>query len=115
MEILFSPKNKNMPVKATMVPDPKQQPAMNVVVLYKNYDFKKPAKDIFAIPAGYTKAANDQEAMGGGAGALGALMRAAAAAAEQEDEDDDDGKDAKKDDKEADVQDAVKALRRLIK
>lgn len=68
MIMLFSPKQKNMPVKMTMtatVPTAPGQPGMPIqsVVLFKNYDFSTPADSLFAIPADYVKAASMQEIM----------------------------------------------------
>lgn len=68
MVMLFSPKQKNMPVKMTMnatVPTSPGQPPMPVqsVILFKNYDFSTPADSLFAIPADYVKASNMQQIM----------------------------------------------------
>jgi len=67
MDILFSPSKKNMPVKMTSAMG-SADPAENAVavILFKNYNFAKPDAALFTIPAGYTEAANMQEAMGGG-------------------------------------------------
>lgn len=68
MDILFSPKVKNMPVKITAliaIPtdegDDKQQIASEI--LFKNYNFATPAASLFAIPSGYTKADSMEEAV----------------------------------------------------
>jgi len=75
--ILFSPANKNMPVKMTpeMAGDAGD---IGAVVVFSNYSFAKPGADVFTVPADYTEAANEQEAMRGtGGGLLGALMNLA--------------------------------------
>lgn len=68
MVMLFSPKQKNMPVKMTMnatVPTGPGQPPMPVqsVILFKNYDFSAPADSLFAIPADYVQAPSMQQLM----------------------------------------------------
>lgn len=77
MDMLFSPKQKNMPVKMTATAqvetEPGQPPMSFVsVVLFKNYVFAPPAESLFVIPKDYTKAANMSEIMMGGG--LGGLM-----------------------------------------
>ena len=79
MVMLFSPKQKNMPVKMTMnaaVPTSPGQPPMPVqsVILFKNYDFATPADSLFAIPADYVKAPSMQQIMMEGMD-LGAMMQ----------------------------------------
>lgn len=79
MIMLFSPKQKNMPVKMTMnatVPTNPGQPGMPIqsVILFKNYDFATPADSLFAIPADYAKAASMQQVMMEGMD-LGAMMQ----------------------------------------
>ena len=73
MTILFSPEQKNMPVKMTMnaagasVPGQPAQPVQSVI-LFRNYDFATPADSQFAIPADYTRAASMMEIMMGAMG-----------------------------------------------
>jgi len=79
MVMLFSPKQKNMPVKMTVTanaPMGPGQPAMPIqsVVLFKNYDFSAPDAALFAVPAGYAQAASVQEVMMEGMD-LGAMMQ----------------------------------------
>ena len=79
MIMLFSPKQKNMPVKMTVTANAslgEGQPAMPIqsVVLFKNYDFSAPDADLFAIPADYVKAAGMQEIMMESMPDMGALM-----------------------------------------
>lgn len=63
MTILFSPDQKNMPVKMTMnatMPygsDAAGHAVQNVIV-FKNYDFSTPDDSLFAIPADYVKASS---------------------------------------------------------
>lgn len=78
MDMLFSPTQKNMPVKmtstATLKTEPGQPPAtITSVVLFKNYRFGAPDASLFTIPKDYTKAKDMQEIMmeglfGGGTG-----------------------------------------------
>ena len=79
MIMLFSPKQKNMPVKLTVTanaPMGQGQPAMPIqsVVLFKNYDFSTPDASQFAVPAGFVQAASMQEVMMEGMD-LGAMMQ----------------------------------------
>lgn len=79
MIMLFSPKQKNMPVKMTVTANAslgEGQPAMPIqsVVLFKNYDFSAPDAALFAIPADYVKAAGMQEIMMESMPDMGALM-----------------------------------------
>ena len=79
MIMLFSPKNKNMPVKMTVTanaPMGAGQPAMPIqsVIFFKNYDFSVPDAAQFAIPADYVQAASLQAVMMEGMD-LGALMQ----------------------------------------
>ena len=79
MIMLFSPKQKNMPVKMTVTanaPMGEGQPSMPIqsVVLFKNYDFATPDAAQFALPADYVQAASMQEVMMEGMD-LGALMQ----------------------------------------
>jgi len=74
MDMLFSPAQKNMPVKMTsnakIKTEPDQPPmAITSVILFKNYRFGKPEAALFTIPKDYVKAASMQEVMMGG-GAL---------------------------------------------
>ena len=79
MIMLFSPKQKNMPVKMTVTANASMgegQPAMPIqsVVLFKNYDFTAPDAALFAIPADYAKAAGMQEILMESMPDMGALM-----------------------------------------
>lgn len=80
MIMLFSPQQKNMPVKMTMnatVPTTPGQPGMPIqsLILFKNYDFSTPADSLFTIPADYVKAANMQAIMMESMPNMGALMQ----------------------------------------
>ena len=71
MTILFSPSQKNMPVKiaATVQTEatPEQAPmTIESVVLFKNYVFRPPAAALFTLPSDYTRASSMQEVMMGG-------------------------------------------------
>ena len=79
MIMLFSPKQKNMPVKMTLTANASMgegQPAMPIqsVLLFKNYDFSTPDAALFALPADYVKAAGMQEIMMESMPDMGALM-----------------------------------------
>ena len=79
MIMLFSPKQKNMPVKMTLnatLPAAAGRPAMPMqsTILFKNYDFSTPAAALFAIPADYVKAASMQAIMMESMPNMGALM-----------------------------------------
>ena len=79
MIMLFSPKNKNMPVKMTVTanaPMGAGQPSMPIqsVVLFKNYDFSTPDAAQFALPSDYVQAASMQAVMMEGMD-LGAMMQ----------------------------------------
>lgn len=89
MDMLFSPAQKNMPVKMTATvkhavsPD---EPPMTItsVIRFSNYQFAAPAATLFTLPSDYTQAASMAEVMmggmGGGAGgngAMGAFLRQA--------------------------------------
>ena len=79
MIMLFSPKQKNMPVKMTLTANASMgegQPSMPIqsVLLFKNYDFSTPDAALFAIPADYVKAAGMQEIMMESMPDMGALM-----------------------------------------
>lgn len=79
MIMLFSPKQKNMPVKMTMtatLPAAAGRPAMPIqsTVLFQNYDFGTPAAALFAIPADYVQAASMQAIMMENMPNMGALM-----------------------------------------
>ena len=79
MIMLFSPKNKNMPVKMTVTanaPMGAGQPAMPIqsVILFKNYDFSAPDAAQFAIPSDYVQAASLQAVMMEGMD-FGAMMQ----------------------------------------
>ena len=76
MDMLFSPKQKNMPVKmtatSTMKPEPDQAPmTITSVVLFKNYLFATPDHSLFVIPKDYTQAKDMAEIMMGGGGMFG--------------------------------------------
>ena len=80
MVMLFSPKQKNMPVKMTAtstMPSVAGSPAMPVqsTILFRNYDFSAPAAGLFAVPADYVQAASMQEIMMESMPDLGALMQ----------------------------------------
>lgn len=80
MIILFSPKQKNMPVKMTMnatMPAAPGRPATPIqsTILFKNYDFATPDDALFAIPSDYVQAASMQAVMMEGMGNLGAMMQ----------------------------------------
>ncbi len=80
MIMLFSPKQKNMPVKMTLnasVPTAPGRPAMPIqsIVLFRNYDFSTPADSLFTIPADYVQAASMQEIMMESMPDLGAMMK----------------------------------------
>ena len=68
MTVLFSPDQKNMPVKMTInaatqyAPGQPFHPVQNVIV-FKNYDFSTPDDSLFAIPADYVKASSMQAVM----------------------------------------------------
>lgn len=75
MDMLFSPAQKNMPVKMTATAkietEPGQPPMeMTSVVLFKNYVFAAPDAALFTIPKDYVKAADMNEIMLGGLGGL---------------------------------------------
>ena len=79
MIMLFSPKNKNMPVKMTVTANASMgegQPSMPIqsIVLFKNYDFSTPDAAQFALPSDYVQAASMQAVMMEGMD-LGALMQ----------------------------------------
>jgi hypothetical protein len=80
MTMLFSPMQKNMPVKMTMtamLPAAAGRPAMPMqsTILFKNYDFSTPAAALFAIPADYVKAPSMQAIMRENMPNLGAMMK----------------------------------------
>lgn len=79
MIMLFSPKQKNMPVKMTLTANASMgegQPSMPIqsVILFKNYDFSAPDAALFVLPADYVKAAGMQEIMMESMPDMGALM-----------------------------------------
>ena len=102
VDILLSPANKNMPVKMTVnmsVPDDsgKANNTQFATITYKNYDFKKPAANLFVIPGDYARAESEDAAMreamtkdGGGNPFAGLMAMAAAAEAAAKAADDDD-------------------------
>jgi hypothetical protein len=68
MTMLFSPEQKDMPVKMTVKANMSSgpgRPAMPIetVILFKNYTFSTPDTGLFEIPADYAKAASVQEIM----------------------------------------------------
>lgn len=76
MTLLFSPAQKNMPVKITSVTqvagEPGAEPtAVTAVVLFKNYQFAAPAANLFVIPKDYTQAKDMTEMMLSGGGSAG--------------------------------------------
>jgi len=81
MTLLFSPAQKNMPVKITSVTkkvaaEPGAEPmTITAVILFKNYVFAAPAAALFVIPKDYTQAKDVTEMMmsGGGPAAGGGL------------------------------------------
>ena len=82
MDMLFSPAQKNMPVKMTAASKPPAEPGetpmtITSVILFKNYQFAAPSAALFAIPADYTQAASMAEVMmsgnAGGASAAGGM------------------------------------------
>ena len=82
MDILFSPKQKNMPVKMTANAQIKMEQgaepmAMTTVILFKNYRFGPQPAALFTIPKDYAKAKDMQEVM---MGSLFGGMQAPAAA-----------------------------------
>ena len=70
IEMLFSPSQQNMPVKMTVglaqyKPD-ETEPTDSVTLMtatFNNYDFTKPDASAFTIPADFTQAANEKEAL----------------------------------------------------
>ena len=65
---LFSPEQKNMPVKSTTVVTHSSPPSslaheVQNVMVYQNYDFSTPDDSLFTIPANYVKASSMQECM----------------------------------------------------
>ncbi|MDD4024327.1 MAG: DUF4412 domain-containing protein [Kiritimatiellae bacterium] len=70
MDMLFSPAQKNMPVKMTAnvtVQTGEGQPPQTVTstVLFKNYNFSAPPERLFVIPQNYVKASSMQEVIMG--------------------------------------------------
>ncbi len=71
MTMLFSPAQRDMPVKidsqTKMVTEPGAEPMLvTSVMLFKNYVFSAPEASLFTIPKDYTQAANMSEIMMGG-------------------------------------------------
>ncbi len=80
MIMLFSPQQKNMPVKMTMnatLPAEAGRPAMPIqsTILFKNYDFSTPAASLFVLPADYVKAASMQAILMENMPNFGAMMK----------------------------------------
>ena len=92
IDILFSPKQRNMPVKMTtgLNGDAKSDEESVVAVMaFTDYVFEKPDASLFTIPKDYTEAVTMEEAMGGIGGLFGILgAMAAAGNANEEDPDD---------------------------
>jgi hypothetical protein len=87
MVMLFSPAQKNMPVKMTAtakVETEPGQPPMEItsVVLFKNYLFASPAASLFTIPKDYTRAADMNEILLGSLGGFAAPNPSGTARAE---------------------------------
>lgn len=83
MDMLFSPAQKNMPVKMTATAkvetEPGQPPMeLTSVVLFKNYQFKAPDASLFTIPKDYTQAKDMNEIMLGSLGGFGLPQQPAA-------------------------------------
>jgi len=83
LDILFSPAQKNMPVKMTANAQIKTEQGaepmnVNSVILFKNYRFGAQPAALFTIPKDYTKAKDMQEVMMGG-GLFGGMQAPAAA------------------------------------
>jgi hypothetical protein len=81
IDILFSPKVRDMPVKMTVqasLPPGMGQPDMPMesTVLFRNYDFGTPDDSQFAVPADYDEVSDMMEIMmGDESEGLGALMQ----------------------------------------
>jgi hypothetical protein len=80
MVILFSPAQKDMPVKmdvTVQLPASPNRPAMPMtsVIFFKNYDFAAPADSLFEIPGDYAKAASMIEVTMGGAQGFGPILQ----------------------------------------
>lgn len=83
LDMLFSPAQKNMPVKITANVKTSSEPdrapvTVTSVTLFKNYRFTAPDAALFVVPKDYTKAANMQEIM------LGALSGFSTSSAQKE-------------------------------
>ncbi len=68
MIMLFSPEQKDMPVKMTVKANAASGPGQSAmpietVILFKNYDFSTPDASLFEIPSDYTQAGSVQEVM----------------------------------------------------
>ena len=105
-DILFSPKQKNMPVKITAEVDGENAV---VVMTFTDYVFKKPDAALFTVPADYTEAETMEEAMAGSGGLFGMLSAMAAAAEDQETEEE---KAAKKKAEEEAKREAIEAAKK---
>ncbi len=71
LDILFSPKQKNMPVKMTAnaqirMEQGAEPTTMTSVILFKNYRFGPQPATLFAVPKDYAKVKDMQEVMMGG-------------------------------------------------
>ncbi|MGD9782801.1 MAG: hypothetical protein AB7V14_11745 [Kiritimatiellia bacterium] len=80
MIMLFSPRQKNMPVKMTLnatVPATPGQAGMPIqsVILFKNYDFSVPNDSLFVVPADYVQAADMQSILMESMPDMGAMMQ----------------------------------------
>jgi len=107
MDILFSPKQKNMPVKMTVNANDGEE-GIVVVMTFTDYIFKKPDAALFTIPADYTEAKTMEEAMAGSGGLFG-MLSAMAAAENQETEEE---KAAKKKAEEEAKREAIEAAKK---
>lgn len=80
IDILFSPKVKDMPVKMairTSLPSGSEQYGMPMesTILFKNYDFTPPADSVFAIPDDYARVNDMAEIMMDDSEGFGALLK----------------------------------------
>jgi len=86
MDMLFSPEQKNMPVKMTATAqietEPGQPPmTINSVILFRNYTFGAPDAALFVLPKDYTQAKDMAEVMMGGGGLFGLSQQPSAGSA----------------------------------
>ena len=76
LDMLFSPAQKNMPVKMTATVKLETEPGkppmdISSVVLFKNYKFAVPAASLFVVPKDYAQAKDMEEIMMEGGGLFG--------------------------------------------